>query len=93
MIELAEDFADVLPKTAVASALGISRSSLYRDDDVDRDADLRDAIYAITMDWPRYGNARAAAPRLDREREAGSAHYACRRPSLQTSRWSRAQVS
>jgi putative transposase len=55
MIELAEDFADVLPKTAVASALGISRSSLYRDDDVDRDADLRDAIYAITMDWPRYG--------------------------------------
>ena len=55
MIELANEFADVLPKTRLATAFDISRSSLYRDEDVDRDADLRDAIYAITMDWPRYG--------------------------------------
>jgi len=55
MIAIARDFDGSFPTTALASILEISRSSLYRGADVDRDVGLRDAIYAITMDWPRYG--------------------------------------
>lgn len=55
MITVAREFDGALPKTALASILEISRSSLYRGKAIDRDVDLRDAIYGITMDWPRYG--------------------------------------
>jgi transposase InsO family protein len=55
MIAVAREFGGALPKSTLASILEISRSSLYRSDEIDRDVDLRDAIYAITIDWPRYG--------------------------------------
>ncbi|GAC1432827.1 MAG: IS3 family transposase [Candidatus Velthaea sp.] len=39
----------------MARALGFSRAEFYRSERDDRDIELRDAVHAIALDWPRYG--------------------------------------
>ncbi len=55
MIQLARDRRDEFGASIVARTLGISRSVLYRDVADDGDVEMRDQIYAITIDWPQYG--------------------------------------
>jgi len=55
LIEIALEHRGGLPMTRIAKLFEISRSALYRTASGDRDVDLRDEIYAITLDWPRYG--------------------------------------
>ncbi len=55
MIELALERRGGLPLATMARTLGFSRADFYRSERVDRDVELRDAIHAIALDWPRYG--------------------------------------
>jgi putative transposase len=55
MIGIAKEFEGALSRVRLASVLQIPRASLYGTAKADRDVELRDAIYAITLDWPRYG--------------------------------------
>jgi putative transposase len=52
---LAQQFRGRLSLEEIARLFGISRSLFYRDEAEDRDVAIRDEIYAITIDWPRYG--------------------------------------
>lgn len=55
MIALALEGPSRLPLATVARTLGFSRAEFYRSACVDRDVEVRDAVHAIALDWPRYG--------------------------------------
>lgn len=55
MIALGLQARGKLALEAIGRLFGISRSAFYRDQAHDRDIVVRDEIYAITADWPRYG--------------------------------------
>jgi transposase InsO family protein len=55
MISVALQRRGRLPLARMARTLGFSRSAFYRHDSADRDVEVRDAIQAIALDWPRYG--------------------------------------